>query len=205
MLKQCETKHKTVSFENNALYHNSLSIPLNHLIDLTNGDGDDQRVGDEVIGKYIKFKLWFASKFDRPNVKIRVMVLRVPINEHTGVISPFNNDHGNKLLDYINTEKYTPVYQKFININTNTAIGPDSGLPPPSTGYDWNLKERSVMHSFTIPLKDEKIKFLEGENRPKFQKFNLRFVAVAYDAYGTATTDNIASYAGNYRFYYKDP
>ena len=208
MLKQCETKHKSLSFENAQMYHNSLMIPLNGLIDVAQGDGENQRTGDEVIGKYLKFKLWMSSKFDRPNVKIRLMVLRVPTSQETGSISPFESVSANKLIDYINTEKYTPVYQKFITLHTNTAIGPSSGVVVPGNpqaSYDWYLKERSVMHSFTIPFKDEKIKFVDSGDTPKYQKYNLRFVALAYDAYGTLTTDILCTMAGNVRFYYKDP
>lgn len=202
MLKQCETKHNTLSFENAQMNHNSLMIPLNGLIDVAQGDAENQRTGDEVIGKYLKFKLWMASKYDRPNVKIRLMVLRVPTDEESGSISPFEGVSANKLIDYINTEKYTAVYQKFVTIQGNQALGPDGTLP---TNYDWNLKERSAQHSFTIPLKDEKIKFLATGNSPKYQKYNLRFVALAYDAYGTLLSDTIATMAGNVRFYYKDP
>lgn len=203
MLKQCETKHKTLAFENAQMNHNSLMIPLNGLIDVAQGDSENQRTGDEVIGKYLKFKLWMSAKQDRPNVKIRLMVIRVPTDEESGTVSPFEGVIGNKLIDYINTEKYTAVYQKFITIQGNQAIGPTGGLL--GTSYDWYMRERSAQHSFTIPLKDEKIKFLETGNTPKYQKYNLRFVALAYDSYGTLTTDTIATMAGNVRFYYKDP
>lgn len=203
MLKQCETKHKSLAFENVQLNHNTLAIPLNGLIDVTQGDGENQRTGDEVIGKYLNVKLWMASKFDRPNVRIRVMVLRVPTSEESGGFSPFENVIGNKMIDYINTEKYTPVYQNFVTIQGNQAIGPAGGVL--GTSYGWFLKEKSEQLSFTIPLNDEKIKFLDTGNTPKYQKFNLRLVAVAYDAYGTLTTDQLGTMAGTVRFYYKDP
>jgi len=202
MLKQCETRHKSLAFENQNMYHNSVSIPLNGLIDVSQGDGENQRTGDEVIGKYLKFKLWLSNKLDRPNVQYRIMVIRVPLELGSGAVNPFEGVSGNKLIDYINTERFTPVYQKFLRVQGNQAIGPNNAL---GTGYDWNFKELSTMHSFKVDLKNEKIKFQDTGNYPKYQKYTFRLLALAYDAFGTPTSDNIASFAGNVRFYYKDP
>ena len=46
--------------------------------------------------------------------------------------------------------------------------------------------------AFTIPLKDQKIRFEPGaSNQPKFQRGCYRRSLCAYDAYGTLVSDNI--------------
>jgi len=192
MLKQCETKHKSHSFQDQQMFHNTVSIPLNGLVDIAQGDGENQRTGDEIIGKYIKVKLWVSNKLDRPNVMYRFMVIRVPTGEETGSVNPFEGVIGNKMLDYINTEKYTPVFQKYMTLSKTVETGDTA-------------KEQSGYCSFMIPLNNQKIKFLPTGDTPKYQKFNLRLLAVAYDAYGTLVADDIASFAGVTRTYYKDP
>ena len=47
--------------------------------------------------------------------KIRLMVFRVPTNQESGGFQPFDLGSPNNIIDYINTEKFTPVYQKFIS------------------------------------------------------------------------------------------
>ena len=170
---------------------------------LAQGTDENQRVGDEVIGKYIKLKFQFFSKQDRPNVQYRIIVYRAPQGEGDGYFDIMENVFGNKMLDNINTEKYTPIFQKFIKIQGNNMIGPSGGLL--GTQYDWYMKENSKMVSFTIPLKDAKMKYQNDSEFPKFQRDSIKLVVFAYDAYGSLPADNIATFAYSSRFYYKDP
>lgn len=199
MLKQCETKHRTVTYENQSLFHNTpkdWSVGQNPLRALAQGDGENQRTGDEIIGQRINYKLWLSNKSDRPNVLYRIVVYRCPKDEEsTDHVAIYEGTTGNKMTDYINTEKYTPVFQKFVKI-TN-----DASLEEGAT-----LKEVSKLVSFSINLRDQKIKYENGgTNIPKYQRDSLRVSITAYDAYGTLVGDNIASYAISARVYYKDP
>ena len=54
-----------------------------------------------------------------------------------------------------------------------------------------------------IPLKNKIIQYQNGVGNP--MKGDIGFCIVPYDSYGTLTTDNISSYAFNYKFYFKDP
>ena len=127
MLKQCETKHKTTSVENANLNHNSAyALPV--FTQLSQGTDENQRIGDEVIGKYIKFKFQFFSKLDRPNVTYRIIVYRAPKDEESSYNDIMEGVVGNNILDNVNTEKYTPIMQKYVKIAGNTAIGPSGTI-----------------------------------------------------------------------------
>lgn len=194
VLKLSETKHVSQSTENAQLYHNSVGIPFNGLLQLAQGDAENQRIGDEVIGRSLKLKFWLSTKLDRQNVIYRIILLRLPKDQETGAFDPMEAVTGNKLIDYINTEKYTPVFQKFVKIQGTTTHA--SGA---------TTQEVSKLVSFNINLKDRKIKYENDSVNVKYQRDTLRLAIYAYDAYGTLTSDNIASYACNARFYFKDP
>lgn len=80
-------------------------------------------------------------------------------------------------------------------------------------GTDFSLesgatnKEKSTYLSFSIPLRKlGKLQYSADNGEvPKYQKHCLAFGVIAYDAYATAGTDNIASMAVTSRFYFKDP
>lgn len=112
----------------------------NPLRGLDQGTDEHERVGDEIIGQRINYKIWLSNKLDRPNVTYRIVVYRCPKDEsETNALDIYEGTVGNKLLDYMNTEKYTPVFQKIVKITANTALGPDNM----TGGYDWTLKENS--------------------------------------------------------------
>jgi len=197
MLGMAETKHKTVAFENQQLNHNSIDDfrEQNPLRALTQGDDEHERIGDEIIGKYINYKIWLSNKSDRPNVLYRIVVYRCPKDEsETNHVDIYEGVHGNKMIDYINTEKYTPVFQKFVKITNDTSV--ENGA---------SLHECSKMVSFSINLKNQKIKYENGTNFPKYQRDQYRLSIVPYDSYGTLETDIVGSYAVTARVYYKDP
>lgn len=200
MLKQCETKHRKDASENMNLFHNKpYALPV--ITKCGIGTGENQRLGDEVIGKYVKCKFMFFSKNDRPNVTYRVIVYRAPVDEGDTYTDIMEGDIGNKVMDSVNTEKYTSVMQKYLKITGNTALGPDDLVG----NYDWTLRENSKYLTFTVPLKDSKIKYQDNSEFPKYQAHTIKMVVFAYDAYGTLQTDNVGSFAYSTKFYYKDP
>ena len=79
-LKQCETKNTHQIVENTDLYHNLETITTN-LLYTRQGINDNNtgtssyamRIGDSVIARGLQFKMWFATKDDRPNVMFKIV------------------------------------------------------------------------------------------------------------------------------------
>jgi len=109
----------------------------------------------------------------------------------------FKGANGNKMMDEINKEKVSVVYQKIINLQTGLAAAGDA------SGSPFVGKECHTYKIIYIPLKNQQIVYDDGGSTPKF--LNYGFCLTAYDSYGTLTTDLIASYAFNMKFYFKDP
>lgn len=202
VLKQTETKNRTIATENVQLYHNGgvggNYVVQSNLLQTPVGTSQVTRVGDEVFGVGLKVRLWLSNKSDRPNVMYRVMIVSVPV-EYASVTSPsnlFKNDVGNKMLDPVDTDRYKVIYHRVFN----PAAG-DFSLETGATN-----KEHSRLVSVYIPLKNRRIKYnTDGGSTPSYQRNCLSLVVIPYDAWGSTTGDNIASMAYHTKFYFKDP
>jgi hypothetical protein len=207
-ISSAETKHVHRNAENLQLYHNTPLI-YNGLLYSTNGVGEDitdqfssynTRVGDELYAKGIDLRFWLSNKNDRPNCQYRVIVYKykagvAPItdtifqNFSLGALLPDNN----KMIAYADTQNITVIKQFRVGSN-----GGDYSLESGATN-----REKSFERKIYIPLKMARIKYATDSTTPKF--WDMGVCVVAYDAYGTAFTDNIASFAWSYKLYFKDP
>lgn len=202
MLKKCETKYTTQPGVNAQLYHNGGSpavyIYSGNLLNTTQGITQNNRIGDSILPVGCTIKLWLSNKLDRPNVMYRVMVLAVPPDK-LGLTAPSDLFQGvlvNKMMDYVNTDMYNIVYHRIINPKAG-----DYSLESGATN-----KERSTYVTFKVPMPKGVLQFQTNNSViPKYQKHCLVLSVIAYDAEGTLTSDNIASFTHCTRFYFKDP
>lgn len=203
-LKQSETKNSHMIQENNQLNHNGIYV-MNSLLALNQGVSDTQagsqwnacRIGDQVLARGLSIKLWIANKLDRPNVMYRIVVYKYQSRITPGSDTFLNQGATNIMLRDFNLEKYSIVKTKTFNVQLGF-----SAFPSGSVG-DQDGREAHKLVSFWIPLKNKKIEYEEGATIPKWSDYGIAIMA--YDSYGTLTTDNIASFAINYKFYFKDP
>jgi len=204
-LKQTETKYTHFSAENYQLYHNLASIQSGSLY-TTQGTGDDgsgtnktaMRIGDELIARGLSFKFWIANKQDRPNVMYRLIIFKYTRDTTLSLSNLLKGAVSNNIMDDVNKERITVVYQKIFNLQVGYSAFAYSAVPTETYG-----REAHKYLQVWIPFKNKKIHYNDGGHDPKF--FDYGFALIAYDSYGTLTTDNIASYAWERKFYFKDP
>lgn len=203
-LNQCETKKSNQYSENVQLFHNVTNFKEN-LLATTQGAKDPEgfanqtanRIGDEVLARGINMKFWFSNKNNRPNVMYHVYVFRynTTLTVASGLNDAYfwrgqdgNGSSMNRMVDAPNRDRVQVLKKFSINSTYNY-----------SDSY-----EKSYFKELWIPLKDKKILYRK-ENDTLPQYTTLGVAIVPYDAFGTGTTDNIASYAWSSTFYYKDP
>jgi len=199
--KMVETKKYARARENRQLYHNSVNNFFN-LVTTVQGTGQHNRIGDKINAKGLKIKLWLSNKSDRPNVLYRIMVISGDLPNTTDITdlfeTPDEGTNGNKMTLPVNTEKYRVVYQK--NVKLTQLMTYSAGSTGPVVG-----KEQSKMFSIWLPMRNRSIKYVQQNGTlPTELKNRLGLVIIPYDAYGTLTTDNIASYDFHSTLYYKD-
>ena len=184
---------KTFGFQNEniELFHNKAYYGGNWL-GCTQGTEDPNdlatglvRIGDEIYLKSVNIRLWLSNKEDRPNVMYKAYLFwyasGATINDSMVYFT-----QQNKMLDRINTESISIIDSQTI-----------------FSGPQYMDKEHSYLCTLKGSWKNKKITYFEKGETPKFKTIGL--AVVAYDAFGTLQTDNIASIAYNANIRITDP
>lgn len=207
-LRNCETKVSSKTVENLQLTHNGTYYE-NGLLTTSPGVNDphglDQdtrnRVGDEIIARGMKLKWWVSNKLDRPNVMYNIYVfwyntLDTPTSSIFWCGTDGLGGTMNRMLDRPNPERIKVI--KKIVVNSTTQFG---NL---ADGVGSDGREHSYYRECWIPMNNKKIQYRrDTTGTPK--NMDIGFAIVPYDAYGTLTTANIASFAFSKTLYFKDP
>lgn len=180
------------------LYHNSYSTPFNCLRHQLNnvvclppqGDGDSNRTGNDIIARGISFKVMLGCKQDRHNTTFRVMVIRTTkgynISSYTSV---YDNQTGNIMLDAADKDRVKVLLDKKVHYKP---------INPSPDG-----KEITIFRKYWIPHKAT-YKFYDDGTQDNSYPYDIHVIIMAYDAYGSLTTDNIGYAQLWSRFYFKD-
>lgn len=194
-----EPKQYNYSFGKTELYHNSLSLltKINQYFPYQ-GTADNQRIGDRIYLTGIDLRMLLGQKQDRPNVTFRVIVFSVKANtapiSGLNYIQIFDNATGNCLLDSINADEIKVIKQFFFKPAQSAMIGFNAG-----TGVG---KEYTRPYHIYIPFKRNVVFQSDNGIVPDMRDYYI--TVLAYDAYGSLTTDNIAYCQLWSKMYYRD-
>jgi len=182
--------------ENRQLIHNKTDYLANFLsckqgvADPNNIQGSSNRLvrlGDEYYLKSINMRLWLSNKKDRPNVMYKAYLFWYDSDATLSDVTCYFTQQ-NKMLDRVNDESISVIDSKTI------FSGPS---------YAQTEHEHSYLCTLKQSWKQRKITYDEGGDLPK--KRTIGMMVVAYDAFGTLQSDNIASYAYNCKIEIIDP
>lgn len=198
ILRNTELKTKHNSVVKVELNHNSFNtggyvLKLNaDAFYPTQGVGQNQRVGDEIMVSGISIKLLIGQKADRPNVTFRWGVIAIPRGAAINYASVFKAVTNNVLLDDFNKD--------YVSVKSTGVWRPnEAGLN--GTGGD----EYTFTKKLYTPWK-HKTKFGPADAASThLDTQDLYFIMMAYDAYGSLLTDNIAYAESLVTLYYRDP
>lgn len=92
----------------------------------------ENRVGDEIMLKGVKMKMMIELNERYSDVTFRLMIIKSAKGDVPTRATLFAGLTGNKMLDTINNERYTVMYQKWFKIKAAGYgnFGTDLGLPP---------------------------------------------------------------------------
>lgn len=150
--------------------------------------GDGNRVGDNISLRGVLIKGFFENALGRPKVYYRVMVIRGSKGETFSRANLFKGVADNKMIDQINTERFTVVAQKIFNISAANvaASGVEAANGAPLTSNAGGVGSR-VMKMWIPGRKFGKQGLIQYENANGVQVkfYDYRIVIVTYDWYGT--------------------
>lgn len=188
---EIEDKQSITIFENIQLNHNKTQYfgkMIGPAIQQGVQDGDQSaagigsdkiRIGDRIRLKNVNVRFWLSNKLDRPNVMYKGVLFWYPQGIVPGDAEVYKTQT-NKMLDRYNN-KVIKVIDTFIVKSTN------------NYAVDANNHEHSYLATLNKSYKNKKISF--DDNGPLVKGWEMGFALVAYDAFGTLQTDNIASFA----------
>jgi len=208
IFRMTESKSRPHSHGKEEIYHNvrkDFVTALNSSFVMpTQGSGDGNRNGDRIFVSGWKVRLVLGQKFDRPNVTWKIWVLRMG-NQIDNLSNCWRAVTGNMLLDPLNMDQVSKVlYTKTIKPASSTMFRQGTilaGIEVPEA--EAQTKEQTFARSFWIPYRKE-YKFKDDGGTSHNDNPIVLFIG-AYDAFGTATTDNIGYCQAFSEVFYRDP
>jgi len=231
--KEIETKHTITNFSDGQQYtHMGIhTLDANPYL-TTPGVGDPSgaangttvsanRVGSEVLAKGVRYKIFLQNNERFAQVKHRFLFIKCERGQLYDNTSIWMGRSDNKMLDDINHEKITVLYDKTFTINAPNLIAYGAGSTQDGSSgvghgtYNNSAAGVGILSSqpgskiltIYIPYaKDNKPKKLvyNDQNQPKF--FDYAFLYMPYVVENTSTTLNVATINDMSKvFYFKDP
>jgi len=201
MIETKEAQHKTLA--NVALAHNNVTVvnssaggalnPFSIGQGVQDGMGtgtNTNRVGDKITVKGLLIRAFFENALERAKVYYRVMFIRCAKGDTITRATLFKECADNKMIDQVNTERYTILGQRIFNVSASNNMAATLVLPPigngvPATGTPAGIATRPF--KMWIPGrkfgKGGNMQFENGSVQIKF--FDYRVVIVVYDWFGT--------------------
>lgn len=203
--------------ENLQLYHNlglsangatvpqqprSASIFYNIWASIPKGTSKYNRIGDKITPRGMSLKLWISNKNDRPNLLYRIMIVRIPkaiagVATNTSTVDIWDQTQtgatGNKLLLKVDNDRgFKCLYDRVVanRIGASAAGG--------------TLRECQFMKKLWIRSRKARDIVYDSTTSEQIVNNPIMLMVIPYDAYGTLTTDNIASFSYYGTCYYKD-
>jgi hypothetical protein len=201
MNKVIETKRNDYLFEPlalNCFYHNVWYVFENDCFFLNQGVQDSQsavvpnnRIGDSIYAKNINYSILFTSFVDRPNICLRIVILKVKQFAGAGLIPTSQNQLTNNVVQSIDAEnsniiacKYDKTFVLNRNVNTTQATR--------DTKFLWQHR---------LPI-NHRMKYADGAVQPS--NFTYRIYAMMYDTQGSLQTDNVGRFSYRRSLYFQD-
>lgn len=169
--------------------------------------GDGNRIGDKISVKGLMIRAFFENSTSRPKVYYRFMVIKAAKGDVPTRDTLFKGDSPNKMIDQVNTERFSIVYQKVFNIRTgNTAPTGVSvaGVPTGETGGGQGTRTLKIWIPGRKFGRYGNIQYENGAQQIKFYDYYL--CMLVYDWYGTPQdVNNIGKINELYtKVYFKD-
>lgn len=202
--KNLETKQAvSTATDGTEIAHNNFVTLDSSLLETVNGTQDantgqpGQRIGDQITLKGVSLKMMIELNERYSDVTYRLMVIKKAKGDSLSKTTLFNGLSGNKMLDTINTERFTVLAQKYFKI-TAPNLGANSGIFTGTTSGAFTADNNLALSRATkiiklwIPYKKfSKNGVIQYENIGQQTKFfDYHVILFAYSNYSTSDALN---------------
>lgn len=226
--RNVETKHATYSTtDGTEIYHNNFMSLTPNILATTQGVQDpelsnqDCRIGDEIMLKGASIKMMVELNERYSDVTLRLMVIKAAKGDVPTRATLFTGRSGNKMLDIIDKERYSVLFQRFYklkapNLSVTNLLGASTQVSDGITNAgiqasnrtDVQLSRSTKIIKVWLPGakfgNKGKIKYENGSSQVKF--FDYHVLLYAYSNITTAQDQWYVARVNDYvqELYYKD-
>lgn len=205
MIETKEITHKVESglavSDRILIAHNNVGVLSIEPFRLAQGAGDAMgeglqanRIGDRISIKGLMIRGQVETAANRPKVYFRIMFIRAAKGDTIDRTTLFKNNCSNKMLDQVNTERFSIIAQRVMNV-TVTGQNPTTwnnislnGEPNDSIRGGIGTRNFSMWIPGTKIVSGGNMQFENNAFQPKF--FDYKIVVMAYDHVATAQDAN---------------
>lgn len=208
LTKNLETKHAVyTSTDGVQISHNNFVTLDNRILFTTPGPFDptlnnsDCRIGDELTLRGVAMKMMIEANERYSDVTFKLLVVKCAKGDTPTRDTLFNGLSGNKMIDTLNTERYTILASKTFKLkagnqtvtsatglNGEVALGTNAGIEYITDANVQAMSRPTKIVKLWIPgrkfKKNCKIQYEQGSSQPKF--FDYHALLYAYSNYTTA-------------------
>lgn len=201
MNKVIETKRNDYLFEPiplSCFYHNTWYMFESDCFFLNQGVQDSQsssvpqnRIGDSIYAKNIRYRILFTSFVDRPNILLRIVIMKVKQFAGSGLVPTASTQLSNVIvqpIDAENTNNLKCMYDKTFTLNRN--VNTQGATRDYKFLWDYNLKL------------NQRMKYPDGSTQPSNHTY--RIYACMYDTQASLATDNLGRFSYRRTLYFQD-
>ena len=207
LLNQSETKFTSYAYAVGGINHNSgalIDLWTNNASSLfpTVGDSENNRDGNEIVGRGFMIRGMFNVPYDRRDVRIDMYYVQHNTNMGNPLTDLFHNVTGNKMLDPVNKKRWDNV-KKLGSLRVKAT---DAGMHSTGSWLVDKVITKTIMFKRWIPM-NKKLKFYadSASNVTNLPEMG-RILFFAYDTLSSTGADTVIhSGSVNATFYYKDP
>lgn len=216
-LRQCETKQSNQYTDALQQLFHDRTYYTGQLLATTQGftapqgleQATNNRIGDKVVARGLKIRLYIEQEASRPNIMYRIFVFKYNTLLLAGGATLQDNEFWegttgtgtitNRMLGKVQTRHIKILKSKLVKPTYQANYTQQSAGPVPLGPFT-----KTDLHEFWVPLKNKQIQYRDPDST-----FPIRdgygMAIVAFDSQNTATTDHVSNVMWQSTFYYKDP
>lgn len=216
--KNLETKRGVqTSTDGVEIFHNNFVTLNSTVLSTTQGVEDpiltslNNRIGDEINLKGVSIKMMVELNERYSDVTFRLLIVKCAKGDTPTRATLFTGLSGNKMIDTLNTERYTILTQKFFKIkapNEGTSSGMGASGTAGATDANSLLSRATRVVKLWIDgkkfVKSGIIRYEQASSQPKF--FDYHVLLYAYSNWSTLQDVYYVARVNDYvqQIYYKD-
>jgi len=214
LTRTIETKEGTRKVTAVNLAHNNLTVFAMNPFESTSGTGDPmvagtmQRIGDSIAIQKLEFNFMVRATLGRSKVYFRFMLIRMAKGDTLSRSTLFQEACDNKMIDKLNTERFTIMASKTFNVFPPNAVATAFGASGETSGGIVGVPGSRIFR-MNIPGRkfgpNGVIRY-ENQQGSQVKFYDYKLCCVAYDWNNTPQDINNVGYVddGYVKTYFKD-